>query len=112
MIKAANLDAVRCSHYPNHPLWYELCDRYGLYVIDEANIESHHLSYHACVLPGDDPVWEPAVLDRVERLVKTDRNSVSVTICRSATRPGTVPPSRPPPPISGGTIRVRSSMPI
>lgn len=80
MIKAANLDAVRCSHYPNHPLWYELCDRYGLYVIDEANIESHHLSYHACVLPGDDPVWEPAVLDRVERLVKTDRNSVSVTI--------------------------------
>ena len=80
MIKAANLDAVRCSHYPNHPLWYELCDRYGIYLIDEANVESHHLSYHACVLPGDDPVWEPAVLDRVERLVRSNRNSVSVTV--------------------------------
>lgn len=80
MIKAANLDAVRCSHYPNHPLWYELCDRYGIYLIDEANIESHHLSYHACVLPGDDPNWVPAVLDRVERLVRSNRNSVSVTV--------------------------------
>ncbi|MBS1370296.1 MAG: hypothetical protein HPZ91_10115 [Lentisphaeria bacterium] len=80
MIKAANLDAVRCSHYMNHPLWYELCDRYGLYMIDEANVESHQLSYHACVLPGDDPAWAPASLDRVDRLVRTDRNSVSVTI--------------------------------
>ena len=80
MIKAANLDAVRCSHYPNHPLWYELCDRYGIYLIDEANIESHQLSYHACVLPGDDPDWEPAVLDRVERLVRSNRNSVAVTV--------------------------------
>jgi len=80
MIKAANLDAVRCSHYPNHPLWYELCDRYGIYLIDEANIESHQLSYHACVLPGDDPAWKPAVLDRVERLVRSNRNSVSVTV--------------------------------
>lgn len=80
MMKAANLDAVRCSHYMNHPLWYELCDRYGLYVIDEANVESHELSYHACVLPGDDPVWTPAAVDRADRLVRTDRNSVSVTI--------------------------------
>ncbi len=80
LIKASNLDAVRCSHYPNHPLWYELCDRYGLYMIDEMNLESHHLSYHACVLPGDDPVWEPAVLDRAERMVRVNRNSVAVTI--------------------------------
>ena len=80
MIKEANFDAVRSSHYPNDPRWYELCDLYGLYVLDEANIESHGLSYHACVLPGDDPAWFPSVFDRIERLVKVNRNHVSVTL--------------------------------
>lgn len=41
LMKQNNFNAVRCSHYPNHPLWYTLCDRYGLYVVDEANIETH-----------------------------------------------------------------------
>ncbi|SUX75332.1 beta-galactosidase [Citrobacter freundii] len=40
LMKQNNFNAVRCSHYPNHPLWYTLCDRYGLYVVDEANIEN------------------------------------------------------------------------
>lgn len=80
LIKAANFNAVRSSHYPNHPLWYELCDRSGLCVCDEANLESHGLSYHQCVLPGDDPAWIPAAVDRVERLVRMNRNHVCVTI--------------------------------
>ena len=79
-IKLAHFDAVRCSHYPNHPLWYELCDRYGLYVCDEANIESHGMSYHRCILPGNDVAWFPAVCDRVRRMVRTNRNHVSVTL--------------------------------
>jgi beta-galactosidase len=41
LMKQNNFNAVRCSHYPNHPLWYTLCDHYGLYVVDEANIETH-----------------------------------------------------------------------
>ncbi len=80
MIKAANLDSVRCSHYMNHPLWYELCDRNGIWLVDEANVESHGLSYHACVLPGDEGAWMPATVDRAERMVKTNRNHVSVTV--------------------------------
>ena len=80
LIKQANFNAVRSSHYPNHPLWYELCDRTGLYVCDEANLESHGLSYHKCVLPGDDPVWIPAAVDRVERLVRMNRNHVCITL--------------------------------
>ncbi|STF81115.1 beta-D-galactosidase [Escherichia coli] len=39
LMKQNNFNAVRCSHYPNHPLWYTLCDRYGLYVVDEANMK-------------------------------------------------------------------------
>ena len=80
MIKAANFNAVRNSHYPMSPVWYELCDLHGLYVMDEANVESHGLSYHKCVLPGDDPVWEPVVLDRVCRMVRQNRNHPCVLI--------------------------------
>ena len=80
LIKQANFDAVRTSHYPDHPLWYELCDRYGLYVCNEANIESHGISYHRRILPGDQPEWRPAALDRIRRLVLTGRNYISVTL--------------------------------
>ena len=44
LMKQHNINAVRSSHYPNHPDWYDLCDEYGLYVVDEANIESHPLA--------------------------------------------------------------------
>jgi len=74
LMKQSNLNAVRCSHYPNDPRWYELCARHGLYVMDEANIETHEISYHKRILPGDDPDWLPEVLDRIERMVRVNRN--------------------------------------
>ncbi len=80
MMKRANINATRCSHYPNDPRWYELCDRFGLLVMDEANLESHELSYHRCVLPGDDEAWFPASFDRIRRMAVCDRNHCSVVI--------------------------------
>lgn len=80
MIKDANFNAVRNSHYPQAPVWYELCDLYGLYVMDEANVESHGLSYHVCVLPGDDPAWETPVLERLRRMVLQNRNHPGILI--------------------------------
>ena len=80
MIKEANFNAVRTSHYTQHPLWYEICDRVGLAVMAEANLESHGLSYHKCVLPGDDKAWERPALDRMERMVRTLRNHPCVVM--------------------------------
>ncbi len=80
MMKENNINSVRTSHYPNDPRWYELCDRFGLLVMDEANVESHGLSYHACVLPGDLPEWRGAVVDRAARMVIRDRNHACVII--------------------------------
>jgi beta-galactosidase len=74
LMKQFNVNAVRCSHYPNQPLWYELCDEYGLYVFDEANVESHGISYGKNLLPGSDPDWTDAVVARAERMVLRDRN--------------------------------------
>ncbi len=78
LIKQANINLVRTSHYPNDPRWYELCDEYGLMVMNEANVESHGLSYHKSVLPGDLPEWELPVVDRVKRMVVRDRRHASV----------------------------------
>ena len=66
-MKQNNFNAVRCSHYPNHPLWYTLCDRYGLYVVDEANIETHGMVPMNRLT--DDPAWLPAMSQRVTRMV-------------------------------------------
>jgi len=79
LMKQFNINAVRTSHYPNDPRWYDLCDRYGLYVIDEANIESHGMGYGAQSL-AKDPTWKLAHLDRVERMVERDKNHPSVVI--------------------------------
>ena len=65
LMKQANINLVRTSHYPDDPSWYELCDEYGLMVLDEANVESHGLSYHKNVLPGDLPEWREPVVDRI-----------------------------------------------
>lgn len=73
-MKRFNFNAVRCSHYPNDPYWLELCDRHGLYVIDEANIESH-AHYHDCCR---DPRYRGAFLDRVANMVHRDFNHPSV----------------------------------
>ncbi|EIP98346.1 beta-galactosidase/beta-glucuronidase [Opitutaceae bacterium TAV1] len=80
LIRQANLNFVRGAHYPNDPRWYGICNRLGLFMLDEANVESHGLSYHKRVLPGDDPAWEPACLDRMRRLVIRDRNHPCVVM--------------------------------
>lgn len=75
-MKQHNVNAVRTSHYPNDSLFYALCDEYGLYVVDESNIEAHH---HYRQL-GRDPAWGPAFLDRVIRVVERDKNHPSVIL--------------------------------
>ena len=75
LIKQYNLNAVRTSHYPNHPRWYELCNEYGLYIVDEANVESHGADiYDKKVTLGNKPSWGDAHLDRVKRMFHRDRN--------------------------------------
>lgn len=73
LMKQGNVNFVRTSHYPNDPRWYELCDKYGMMVMDEANVESHELSYHLRILPGDKPEWTAACADRTQRMVIRDR---------------------------------------
>lgn len=77
LMKELNINAVRTSHYPQQPLWYKLCDEYGIYLVDEANLESHGLGY------GPDnvsnfPEWHAAHMDRIIRLVERDKNHASV----------------------------------
>ena len=79
LMKQSNINAVRTCHYPNDPRWYELCDEYGLYLVDEANIESHGMGYGPRSL-AKDPEWGPAHLDRVVRMVERDKNHPSVII--------------------------------
>ncbi len=79
LMKQNNINTVRTCHYPDDPYWYELCDEYGLYIIDEANIESHGMGYGERSL-AKDPVWKEAHLDRVKRMVERDKNHPSVII--------------------------------
>lgn len=72
LMKQANINAIRTSHYPNDPLLYELCDIYGLYVMDEADLETHAVRRKN--VPGSNPLWTHAVVDRVQRMVQRDRN--------------------------------------
>jgi beta-galactosidase len=79
LMKQHNINAVRTSHYPQSPLWYKLCDEYGLFIVDEANLESHGLGY------GPDnvanfPEWRDAHLDRIIQLVERDKNHPCVII--------------------------------
>ena len=80
LMKRYNLNAVRTSHYPNSPAWYDLCDQYGLYVIDEANIESHGMGYAPDRTLGNDPAWKAAHMDRTVRMVERDKNHPSIII--------------------------------
>ncbi len=80
LMKRNNINAVRSSHYPNDPYWYDLCDKYGLYVIDEANIESHPLANNEETQIGNKMSWLPAHLDRVKRMFYRDRNHPSIII--------------------------------
>jgi beta-galactosidase len=80
LMKLFNINAVRNSHYPNHQLWYELCNKYGLYVIDEANIESHGMGYDPDVTLGNNHDWINAHLDRVIRMAERSKNHPSIVI--------------------------------
>ncbi len=77
--KENNINAVRLSHYPQQRRFYELCDEYGLYVVDEANIESHGMYYGKYSLAKKES-WENAHVDRMVRMVKRDKNHPSVII--------------------------------
>ncbi|MDZ7725339.1 MAG: glycoside hydrolase family 2 TIM barrel-domain containing protein [candidate division KSB1 bacterium] len=78
LMKQHNINAVRTAHYPNHPLWYDLCDEYGLYVWDEANIEGHHLRETGVL--NDNPDWQAAILDRGRSMLHRDINHASVIV--------------------------------
>ena len=80
LMKQFNINAVRTSHYPNCPRWYELCDIYGLYVVDEANVESHGMGYAQDKCLANQPEWEAAFIDRTERMFERDKNHPSVII--------------------------------
>ena len=80
LMKRFNLNTVRTAHYPDDPVWYDLCDEYGLYVIDEANIESHGMGYNLDRTLGNRPIWERAHVDRMERMIERDKNHPSVVI--------------------------------
>jgi beta-galactosidase len=74
LIKQFNFNAVRTSHYPDHPFWYDLCDQYGIYLIDEADIETHGVWDDL----SNDPHWLHAYMERATRMVLRDKNHPSV----------------------------------
>ena len=78
LMKQNNINAVRSSHYPNDPYWLDLCDKYGLYVIDEANIESHPLAIDKNTQIGNEMSWFPAQMMRTKRMYYRDRNHPSI----------------------------------
>ncbi|MFC1725919.1 glycoside hydrolase family 2 TIM barrel-domain containing protein [candidate division KSB1 bacterium] len=80
LLKQFNINTVRTCHYPDDPLWYDLCDEYGIYLIDEANIESHGIGYNPERTLGNKPEWGKAHLDRTVRMVERDKNHASVII--------------------------------
>jgi beta-galactosidase len=76
LLKRHNINAVRTSHYPNDPKWYDLCDRYGIYLIDEANLETHGVTGRLT----NDPQWLPAFVGRAVGMVERDKNHPSVLL--------------------------------
>ena len=88
LIKAAGINSVRTSHYPNNSFFYELCDEYGVYVIDEMNLETHGLWDRIRqfgrpieeAVPGDLPEWKPALMDRAASMYERDKNHASIVM--------------------------------
>ena len=79
VLKKFNINAVRTSHYPNSPYWYRLCDQYGIYLVDEANIESHGMGYGEKTLAVRQDYLQ-AHLERIERMYLRDKNHSSIII--------------------------------
>jgi len=77
LLKQLNINTVRNSHYPAAPYFYDLCDQYGVYVIDEANVESHGMRYNEASL-AKDPNWEKAHVERMEAMVAQNKNHASI----------------------------------
>jgi len=80
LMKQFNINAVRTSHYPNDEYWYQLCDEYGIYVVDEANNESHGIGYDITKTLANQPSWKDAHMARVQRMFERDKNHASVVI--------------------------------
>ena len=85
--KRHNINAIRTSHYPNQEYWYDLCDEYGIYLIDETNLETHgswclpgDVVTEDSAVPGSKPEWEGVCVDRVNSMMKRDYNHASVVI--------------------------------
>ncbi len=81
ILKQHNVNAVRTSHYPPHPVFLDLCDEYGLYVVDECDLETH--GFHPQKWkgnPSDDPDWHDALIDRMRRMLGRDRNHPSIVM--------------------------------
>jgi beta-galactosidase len=76
IMKRNNINAIRASHYPNDLRFYALCDEMGFYVMDEADVESHGVRNKD--VPGSNPIWKKAVIDRMERMVLRDRNHACI----------------------------------
>ncbi|MHA6247165.1 beta-galactosidase, LacZ type [Pontibacter sp. CAU 1760] len=97
LMKLNNINAVRASHYPNDPLWYRLCDEYGIYLVDEANIETHGMGaewqswFDKGKHPAYLPAWAPAHMDRIQRMVARDKNHASVIIWSMGNESGNGP---------------------
>ncbi len=100
IMKQNNINAVRTSHYPNHSYFYELCDQYGLYVMDETNLESHGswmklgvaIEDETNIVPKDKEIWREAVLQRGKAMLERDKNHPSVIFwsCGNESNGGTV----------------------
>lgn len=81
LMRLFNFNAVRCSHYPNHHLWYEICNMIGLYVVDEANVETHGFDPGLCnneANPACSPNWFASIVDRGIRMYERDKNYPSI----------------------------------
>lgn len=90
-MKEHNINAVRTCHYPNDPRWYALCDIYGLYLYDEANIESHGYGYNPENTLANKPEWKSAHVDRVMNMVERDKNHASIIVWSMGNEAGTGP---------------------
>ncbi|ACJ76016.1 beta-galactosidase [Thermosipho africanus TCF52B] len=89
IMKQHNINTVRTSHYPNQTKWYDLCDYFGLLVIDEANIETHGIGWDPNVTLAEKEEWQEAHLDRVRRMLERDKNHPSIIFWSLGNEAGT-----------------------